>query len=107
MHMHTPGPWRSYEPVALDYRPQHITNGESLVAVCAGGGPKRAIIGSEERANARLIAAAPDLLAILAEMLADSDDVDEGKLPRISAATIVRARQIIAKATQTSQPATK
>jgi hypothetical protein len=34
------------------------------------------------------------LAAVMAEMIADSDDVDAGKLPRISAATLTRARQL-------------
>ena len=52
---HTPLPWHTYEPVAIDYRPTCITIGESLIAVCLGGGPKRAIGTPEERANAAFI----------------------------------------------------
>ncbi len=63
----TPGPWVVGREAAIDYRPYHITgaDGGSLVAWCAGGGPKRAIMGPEEGANARLIAAAPDMLEAL------------------------------------------
>lgn len=69
---HTPGPWAVGREVAIDYRPYHIVgaDGGSLVAWCAGGGPKRAVVGPEELANARLIAAAPDLYAALKAMLA-------------------------------------
>jgi hypothetical protein len=35
------------------------------------------------------------LRTVLREMVADSDDVDSGKLPRIAAATLTRARQLI------------
>ena len=38
------------------------------------------------------------LLISLEEMVSDSDDVDDGKLPNISAATLTRARQAIAAA---------
>lgn len=62
---HTPAPWIVVEEVAIDYRPQQILGrgGDSRVAVCLDGGPKFAVDKAEERANARLIAAAPDLLA--------------------------------------------
>lgn len=58
----TPGPWAVRRESAIDYRPNMIVGaeGQSLVAWCAGGGPKRAVMGPEEDANARLIAAAPD-----------------------------------------------
>ncbi len=64
---HTPGPWAVRRESAIDYRPNCIVSadGGSLVAWCAGGGPKRAIMGPEEDANARLIAAAPDMLTAL------------------------------------------
>jgi hypothetical protein len=50
--------------------------------------------------NGRLIAAAPELYQSLLEMVEDSDDVDDGELPKISAATLTRARQALAKAVQ-------
>jgi len=62
---HTPGPWMAVEPTAIDYRATQIQTDASLIAVCCGGGPKRAIPIPEERANARLIAAAPDLVEAL------------------------------------------
>ncbi len=65
MSKHTPGPWLAVQPTAIDYRAMQIQTDESLIAVCCGGGPKRAISAPEERANARLIAAAPDLLEAL------------------------------------------
>jgi hypothetical protein len=62
---HTPGPWRFVEPVAIDWRDPQIESVEprSRVAISCGGGPDRAVSGAEQRANARLMAAAPDLLA--------------------------------------------
>lgn len=66
---HTPGEWEVSRETAIDYRPNCIVgaDGGSLVAWCAGGGPKRAIMGPEEDANARLISAAPDMLEALRE----------------------------------------
>jgi len=63
----TPGPWAVIEPVALDYRAPLIYGADkvSLVAIAEGGGPRRAITAPEARANAFLIAAAPDLYAAL------------------------------------------
>ncbi len=67
----TPGPWSVRRESAIDYRPNCIVgaDGGSLVAWCAGGGPKRAVMGPEEDANARLIAAAPELLEVLTGLI--------------------------------------
>lgn len=72
---HTPGPWKAVEPTAIDYRSMQIQTDESLIAVCCGGGPKRAISAPEERANARLIAAAPDLLEALRKTTGELRDL--------------------------------
>jgi hypothetical protein len=58
------------EPVALDYRAAMIVgaNGGSLIACAEGGGPNRAVTAVEARANAHLIAAAPDLLEALRQI---------------------------------------
>jgi len=63
----TPGPWRVIQPIALDYRAPLIYGADraSLVAQAEGGGPKRAIVGAEARANAFLMAAAPELYEVL------------------------------------------
>ena len=65
----TRGSWKAVEPIAIDYRAMQIQTDESLIAVCCGGGPKRAISAPEERANARLIASAPDLATELKNIL--------------------------------------
>ena len=96
----TPGPWSVYEEKALDYRPcQIIGECGSRIATCEGGGPKRAVTKAEERANARLIAAAPDLLAALKELtrlhggpVFQGDSCTEGN-------GIAAARDAITKAT--------
>lgn len=60
---HTPGPWKldpSFDPITNIF--QQIAGGGFFVATVTHGNAK----GREEReANARLIAAAPDLLAAL------------------------------------------
>ena len=64
----TPGPWRMIEPTAIGYCVPADLRGvgdDSLVAMAAGGGPKRAVGAAEARANAHLIAAAPELYAQL------------------------------------------
>lgn len=107
----TPGPW-------------HVSNGKDVFAALGApnadgvrtesndawqvadcehfmsyvGGHEYELSSAEQRANANLIAAAPDLYQSLLEMVEDSDDVDDGKLPKISAATLTRARQALAKA---------
>lgn len=64
---HTAGPWMVYREAAIDYRPCQIFSQkyESQIALLCGGGPDKAICGPEERANARLIASAPELLEAL------------------------------------------
>lgn len=53
----TPGPWKVFEPVAIDYRAPLIygANGKSLIACVEGGGPNRAVDAVEARANAQRI----------------------------------------------------
>jgi hypothetical protein len=57
---HTEGLLSYCRETAIDYRPNLIygNNGGSLVAVLQGGGPRRAITGPEEDANARRLVAA-------------------------------------------------
>lgn len=71
---HTPGPW-SYKPAnhgtlaSVQYDPAYVESGCNPVCICHHGGsyPDKATA----EANARLIAAAPELLAAL-ESLPDS-----------------------------------
>ena len=66
---HTPGPWKAVEPAAIDWRDPFVqtADGESTVALTCGGGPGVAITAPAQRANARLIASAPELLEALIE----------------------------------------
>lgn len=104
----TPAPWTIYEETAIDYRPCNIygADGGSQIAVLMGGGRKRAISKSEERANARLISAAPDMLAdhqenarLLSLVIHDLQGrVEVGKIAALSQC-LDRSRAAIKKAT--------
>ena len=94
---HTPGPWVAIEPVALDYRAPLIYGAkrESLVAVAEGGGPRRAVTAAEARANAFLIAAAPELYGALEQVLREYAADGPGGF-MLSGETIERARRALA-----------
>ena len=95
---HTPGPWtmhprfddgaevRAIAPVAW-----------CSVATTVGSSGNQSIDAAEARANARLIAAAPDLLRALEEAIRDHDDFEDGRLSGNTVATMYAA---IAKATR-------
>lgn len=89
---HTPGPWRPNGNTI------ELANGMALrVATCTPIGTGYASKGREEsRANARLIAAAPDMLDALRGLLADPYLADP-----INADRMAKARAAIAKATAT------
>jgi hypothetical protein len=91
--MHTPGPWRvggkyTHKSVLLNAR------GESI----ASGGNNRSVQGQELEDSLRLAAAAPELLAALAELLAAYRYVVKLYDPNTDDAYSVRARAAIAKA---------
>lgn len=65
MSMHTPGPWRLDELDALALI--DVLSGPVLVATVDGADNRE--INERQRANARLIAAAPDLLEAAKELL--------------------------------------
>jgi len=72
---HTPGPWKAVEPATIDWRDPFVqtADGESTVALTCGGGPDVAIAAPAQRANARLIAAAPELLEALERIARPQD----------------------------------
>jgi len=76
---HTPGPWTATECGGSFQRPFIIQGGGKLVAGLEGDQlrPDAASIG-EARANASLIAAAPDLLAVLVDCLEWLDSTPGG-----------------------------
>ena len=97
---HTPGPW---EPIKLNSAPlaSWAVNapgyGGRSPLVCglehSKGGP---ILHAESEANARLIAAAPDLLATLQELRESADYWSEYDVPL---GIVDRSKAAIAKAT--------
>ncbi len=94
MNEHTPGPWRLENNIAYGWKtnPYSITvrkRGVHSVAV-ANIPAKQTITREEALANARLIAAAPDLLEALEAVICGVPDTWEA---------VKNARQAIAKAT--------
>ncbi|SRR6266446_4111365 len=88
---HTPGPW---ELIALSDRLYVQSKGQSLIADV--GGTKIMDLIPTPLANARLIAAAPEMLEALEEIcadaLADGHDVPEAEAMEKGLAAIHKAR---------------
>lgn len=93
----TPGPWGWRENGGHF----NISNLLGVVAVAFGeetrNGAQTGVIGDEGEANARLIAAAPDLLAALEALLERVDVLTERTTPKITDLRTV-ARAAISKA---------
>lgn len=87
---HTPGPWTNHGRISQPGLPHSAVAAKTLIARVYSEA-----FGDEaqEAANARLIAAAPELLAVLVELT----DL-EGPLPG-NQAWYIKARAAIAKAT--------
>jgi hypothetical protein len=71
MSEHTPGPW------SVDARASTAVRGgpdDHVVASCGGWATTRRDVLAEQQANARLVAAAPDLLAALREIVAMTNE---------------------------------
>ena len=105
MSKHTPGPWNVERCTDEWFR--ETNHGERIVSVNKATYFVAAVegYGEESVANARLIAAAPDLLAALQNIMQDaSEGGRKGRaldlLPRSS---IEAARAAIAKATEEKQ----
>ena len=93
---HTPGPWHICEVSAALNRSPLIRDAQGM-ALAETFRPNNSQASQINRdANARLIAAAPEILDALAEMLADADTLQE---PYRNEAVCERARAAIAKAT--------
>ena len=85
---HTPGPWRATPPAL-----RHEKHGQSVVYAEADG--KDVAVIYDGRANARLIAAAPELLAACKAIAALMDGQGRANMPEVAG----QARAAIAKAT--------
>ena len=88
---HTPGPWRVGKKYVTDIYPN---DGGMLVARVMTGG----ISNNKSHANARLIAAAPELLAALQSIAETVVYAPEGGHEEVSDCVRI-AKQAIAKAT--------
>ena len=93
---HTPGPWAVYPPEMLDNQHWSVQTDCGMTIVCGEDTPEAA-------ANARLIAAAPELLAslrecstALADLLADADP--SGLECQEQWACVAECKKVIAKA---------
>jgi hypothetical protein len=67
--MHTPGPWEVRWGCNV-FAKRADTGSEGVVAACGGHSSNKVACRPENEANARLVAAAPDLLAACEELLA-------------------------------------
>src|SRR5690554_1887098 len=107
---HTPGPWRvgAYGTTVMTGRP----NSQANDTICSLYMPIHSGVGElllpqdarteQVEANARLIAAAPDLLAALQKFVAfhdaDHENGDQSEIQQLYDAAIESARAAIAKA---------
>lgn len=90
---HTPGPWY-YRPEEPSVESQLQTGYNVLIAECRGSS---SVPPDQARANARLIAAAPELLAALESIAGGHvDDIGTNRLGRVR--IDVEAMQSIARA---------
>lgn len=100
----TPGPWRIVEREVLEdgsVFPRHIVGGERELSVCLLEGSAVAELAIKEpdsiwgnNTNAKLIAAAPELLEALSAIM----DMCDGYVPNTSKAVWDQARAALAKA---------
>lgn len=89
---HTPGPWAHINPDGFTVRHPQVYSDTGPVCNVTWLGDGRI---DELRANARIIAAAPDLLEALQEIVAAADGEGWAQLD----ATLANARAAITKAT--------
>jgi len=90
--MHTPGPWQVIEDNHDDYEEGHIAieadeAGRDVAVVVSTNPESQVDLSPEEWANARLIAAAPELLeALRLLVMLDQSSIDDGDWQRARAA---------------------
>ena len=97
MTEHTPGPWRAFRGDRLTAHADDWCASAGPTMICSGIG-----FNDEAEANARLIAAAPDLLAALEEALSELETIDmnllEGRDTYVSDTRMERIRAAITAA---------
>ena len=95
---HTPGPWKQHPDYPLIIKEDNAPisdEGVTIANTTAHEGSGYFPNPSQGRANARLIAAAPELLEALQEIVAAADGAGWAQLD----ATLANARAAVAKAT--------
>lgn len=109
-HKHTPGPWNIVHgsiqhangTIASTWSPRKVSedreDGESWLDMRRRTEPERDAVAAEQRANARLIAAAPELLEAL-EPFAHATLTHTGQVIGLTREDFERAIAAIAKAT--------
>ena len=99
MSNHTPGPWQHVKKYGDNSGPINGPDGKAVASI-VGNSTRPA---EEKLANARLIASAPELLAIVKTLLAAVDAVESGEITGAylskDAPLILHARAVFAKAT--------
>lgn len=94
---HTPGPWK-YDFQSVDREWAIVTNPYGLIVANVNA-------DSRQTANARLIAAAPDLLEALEQIMPsieDNDSITASQIRHVYADALNAARAAIAKAKGTT-----
>ena len=103
MSGHTPGPWILTDGDRFESScviTTHLRLGESMASIAEVETDWIEPFGSEQRANTRLIAAAPDLLAVVEAMAFELNlHLSAGNNSPFSSDTTLRTRAAIAKAT--------
>jgi hypothetical protein len=101
MGQHTPGPWIIRKGHIMDARTHIMSLTPEIMTVCDVAGPNRADKLATKKANARLIAASPDLLEALRELLTKAEQLLDQRATHEGLANctvLSHARTAIAKA---------
>lgn len=102
--MHTPGPWSTEYDLPHNRMPRVHGTDHSLICEVGNCGTTQ----DQWEANSRLIAASPDMFALLREIVAPVSEIDDGHMKHLiqqraplsismGADFFIRARAIIAK----------
>ncbi len=102
MNKHTPGPWLWSASPTSGEKSLLGSNGAAVIEASAYEGMSFGFAGDEtyatQNANARLIAAAPELYEALRGIVADADLYDdEGHLQVVHPDSVAKARAALAK----------
>ena len=91
---YTPGPWtigRSADNTPLVMVPTPTSEGSGFGVACVNRIPRMGSVGGDMDANARLIAASPDLLAVAQMVLETASDTTPPDLLAAATAAIAKA----------------